>query len=88
MARSQVATGGGSVIRPENYLPLHQNGKIIWLTRDLKKLPIEGRPLSQAGSLDAMYAVRKPLYESFADLTVSNDGTIEETVSTIRSFYT
>lgn len=83
-----IATGGGSVIRPENYLPLHQNGKIIWLTRDLKKLPIEGRPLSQAGSLDAMYAVRKPLYESFADLTVSNDGTIEETVSTIRSFYT
>ena len=80
-----IATGGGSVIRPENYLHLHQNGIIFWLTRSLSKLPTEGRPLSQAGNLEAMYAVRKPMYEYFADHVVSNDGTIEQTVSSVLS---
>lgn len=83
-----IATGGGSVTRPENYPHLHQNGQIFWLTRDLSKLPTDGRPLSQAGNLETMYAVRKPMYESFTDHIISNDGTIEETVLTILSYYT
>ena len=29
-----LATGGGCVTRPENYPSLHQNGCIVWLTRD------------------------------------------------------
>lgn len=82
-----IATGGGSVTRPVNYGHLHQNGRLFWLTRDLQKLPTDGRPLSQSGSLNAMYAVRKPLYESFADHIISNDGTIEETVASIAAYY-
>ncbi len=82
-----IATGGGSVTRPENYFHLHQNATIFWLTRDISKLPTEGRPLSQAGSLAHMYAARKPLYESFADHTVSNDGEIEDTVNAILAYY-
>jgi len=82
-----IATGGGSVTRPENYFHLHQNATIFWLTRALHKLPTEGRPLSQGGRLEQMYAARKPLYEAFSDYTVSNDGTIDEAVSAILSYY-
>ena len=82
-----IATGGGSVIRSVNYDHLHQNGRLFWLTRDLQKLPTDGRPLSQSGSLNAMYNIRKPLYESFADHIISNDGAIEETVASIAAFY-
>lgn len=67
-----IATGGGCVTRPENFPLLHQNGKLIWLKRDISLLPTEGRPLSQAGKLQEMYQIRKPLYQHFADLTVNN----------------
>ena len=78
-----IATGGGCVTREENYPLLHQNGRIIWLQRELEKLPSEGRPLSKAGNLAAMYAVRRPLYEAFSDLTISNDASAEETAQAI-----
>ena len=68
-----IATGGGCVTREENYPLLHQNGNLFWLTRDLEKLPSDGRPLSQATKMADMYRVRKPLYESFSDFTISND---------------
>lgn len=78
-----IATGGGCVTREENYPLLHQNGTIYWLKRDIASLPTDGRPLSQAGHLEQMYSVRKPLYARFADCAVSNDGTPEETVENI-----
>lgn len=79
-----IATGGGCVTREENYPLLHRNSKIIWLTRQLNRLPTDGRPLSQSTKLEAMYEVRKPMYQRFADHTVSNDGPITETVAAIR----
>ena len=78
-----LSTGGGCVTRPENYPLLHQNGTIVCLTRALDRLAREGRPLSLNADLAAMYAVRKPLYESFADFTVDNNGTPEQTVDAI-----
>lgn len=74
-----IATGGGCVTRQVNYPHLHRNGTIIWLERDLEKLPTDGRPLSKAGALDKMYSVRKPLYEQFADLSIENDADPEST---------
>ena len=79
-----IATGGGCVTREENYPLLHRNGKIIWLERQLNKLPSDGRPLSQATKMETMYAVRKPMYQRFADHIVSNDGPVEQTVDAIR----
>jgi len=79
-----IATGGGCVTRPENYPLLHQNGTICWLQRDIASLPTDGRPLSQAGKLEQMYAVRKPLYGHFADFIVSNNSTPEETIAAIE----
>lgn len=79
-----IATGGGCVTREENYDLLHCNGKLIWLTRELSKLPADGRPLSQITKMETMFALRKPMYQRFADHIVSNDGSPEETVATIR----
>ena len=78
-----ISTGGGCVTRPENYDLLHQNGCIIWLKRDLDRLPREGRPLSLKSDLHEMYAAREPLYERFADFSVENDGSLENTVNAI-----
>ena len=71
-----IATGGGCVTRKSNYPLLHQNGTIFCLQRDLSKLAVDGRPLSQANKLEALYHTRKPLYEAFADFMVDNDGDI------------
>ena len=80
-----IATGGGCVTRQGNYPALHQNGSIVWLERDLSLLPTDGRPLSQSNRLEEMYAVRKPLYEAFADVRVANTGSPEDTVTEILS---
>lgn len=78
-----IATGGGCVTQKHNYPLLHQNGYLVWLERDCRVLPTDGRPLSQANDLGKMYAARKPLYEAFADIRVENAGTPAETVRKI-----
>ena len=78
-----IATGGGAVLREENYAALHQNGTIVWLTRDLARLPIDGRPVSQATSLDALFAARKARYDRFADHIIDNNGAPDATVRAI-----
>ena len=78
-----IATGGGCVTRPENYSLLHQNGTIVWLKRDLNLLPTEGRPLSHRDHLAAMYEFRAPLYAQFADITVENNMSPQQTASLI-----
>jgi len=77
-----IATGGGIVTRPENTDPLRENSVVIFLRRDIDKLPTKGRPLSQRNNLYDMYAVRKPMYEGVAELTVDNV-VIEDTVKEI-----
>ena len=77
-----IATGGGCVTISVNHSFLHQNGRIFWLKRDLSQLPTAGRPLSQNGSLDEMYRIRKPLYERFADDIIENES-VEQTVRQI-----
>lgn len=78
-----IATGGGCVTRKENYPLLHCNGTIIWLKRDLEKLPSNGRPLSQSNRLEDLYQARKALYQQFADITADNNGSIEDTLKQI-----
>ena len=79
-----ISTGGGVVTRNENYAPLHQNGIIIHLTRKLDHLPTEGRPISQKTDMATLWQQRKALYERFADLTIDNNGTPEETLAFIE----
>ena len=79
-----LATGGGCVTREENYPLLHQNATIFWLQRDISQLPTDGRPLSQAGKLQEMYARRAPLYARFADQIIDNNGTLDDTLKAIK----
>ena len=80
-----IATGGGCVTVYENYRSLHQNGTIIWLQRDLDRLPTVGRPLSQSQDLSRMFEIRRPMYAGFSDITADNNDTAENTVDTILS---
>lgn len=79
-----IATGGGCVTQARNYNLLHQNGTLFWLVRDLKKLPTDGRPFSQMESLERMFETREPLYRQFADIVISNDGALEQTLEEIQ----
>lgn len=78
-----LSTGGGVVTRKENYAPLHQNGVIVHIRRDLSLLPTEGRPVSQSTDLRELWRRREPLYHAFAGLTVDNDRTIEDAAEEI-----
>ncbi len=68
-----IATGGGCVTKKENYMPLHQNGTIVWLKRSLDQLPTDGRPLSQLTSAEDMFTIRKPMYQAFSDCEIENN---------------
>ena len=70
-------------LRPENYDLLHQNGTIFWLQRDWRKLPTDGRPISQTRDLSELLHERTPAYTRFADHIIDNNGTVEETLRQI-----
>jgi len=62
-----IATGGGVVTRPENLNIMKQNGKIVYIKRNLDELPTEGRPLSKKEGIKKIAAKRLPLYEKWCD---------------------
>lgn len=78
-----IATGGGVVTREENYEPLHQNGKIIFINRPIQLLATDGRPLSQRDGVERLYNTRLPMYRRFADAEVDGSGTAEEVAQRI-----
>lgn len=78
-----IATGGGVIVRPENYNSLKQNGIIVFINRDADLLPTNGRPLSQMHGVKALYEKRMPLYRQFADIEVDGNGTVEEVANRI-----
>ena len=78
-----IATGGGAVLQEENRTALRRTGRVYWLRRDISLLPTGGRPLSQAGSLEEMYRVRKPLYNAAADAVLDNSVSPEQTAEVV-----
>jgi shikimate dehydrogenase len=78
-----IATGGGCVTKARNYPLLRQNGCLVWLQRSTEELATEGRPLSQGTNLSEMCRIRQPLYRQFADITIENSGTPEDTAAAI-----
>ena len=82
-----IATGGGCVVRPENRNLLRQNGRVFWLRRDLSKLPVTDRPLSQSVGPEELYRRRKDLYAAFADHRVENNGSPKTAVKEILEIW-
>lgn len=77
-----IATGGGAVCEERNLPLLRQNSRIVWLQRDLDSLSLLGRPLSLQKGVEALYRERAPLYESWSELSMRNDG-VEQTAKRI-----
>lgn len=82
-----IATGGGAIEREENLQNLKINGVIIYVKRNLDKLIIEGRPLSNSVGVNELFKRRKEKYESFCDVFVDNNGEIENAKKEILKSY-
>lgn len=65
-----IATGGGTVLRDANRRAMRESGTVVWLQRDLSRLPTAGRPLSEAKGVEKLYAEREPIYRAAAHLEV------------------
>ena len=65
-----LSTGGGCVTVPENHPLLRQNGRVVFIDRDISLLATDGRPLSAGGAdrLAMMYEKRLPLYRAVCDI--------------------
>lgn len=85
LSSAVIATGGGAVTREFNYDPLHQNGRIFFIERELSKLARGGRPLSMSTTPEEMYRARIDYYRRFADITVVSNEVIEDTANKIIS---
>jgi shikimate kinase len=77
-----IATGGGSVVRPENQQILKQQGYIVFLDTSLKEQMHrlrrdKKRPLLQTADprarLESLLKERRPIYLDLADLVVKTD---------------
>ena len=78
-----LSTGGGCVTVEENYRLLKQNSFTVWLKRDPALLPTDGRPISRAEGVKALYAKRAPLYRRFADAEIEVGESTEETARAV-----
>jgi len=67
-----ISTGGGAILREENIKHLKRNGKIFFINADIKRLrATDDRPLSDTyEKLKKVYAERKDIYRSTADIIV------------------
>jgi len=79
-----IATGGGVVNRLRNLDVMRQNGTIVFLDRALEDLDCEGRPVSLRDGVEALAAVRLPIYREWSDHIVSVRG-IDKTAADIRN---
>ncbi len=70
---SVIATGGGTVINPENVELLRMNGFLVYLTGDLSRLTDENRPLTKKYGYEKLYEKRSEIYLSASDIKIFND---------------
>lgn len=91
--RSVIATGGSAVYSGAAMETLKETATVVYLKLSLESLKdrlsdIKGRGvvLRDGQTLDDLYKERIPLYEKYADITVTEDGlTPEETVEAIQN---
>ena len=74
-----IASGGGVEL-------LRQNGPVVFLRRDLEKLPLAGRPISQSKPVEQIYRERIEAYRGWSDYQVENRE-ISEAVDEIRRWW-
>lgn len=90
------ATGGGSILAPENQAFLAERGTIIYLRVSLDLQPLRTinelrRPLLRGSNrqevLEQLYEERRPLYEKLAEFSVTTDNrTVHSVTEEILNF--
>ncbi len=87
-----ISTGGGVIKKKENIDALSKNGIFVFIDRPLEMLLTNdsNRPLSNSlENLTNLYHERMPLYKKYADIVVTNHGSIQECVNQIiQAFHT
>lgn len=80
-----IATGGGAVLNEENVINLKKNGVIIYLNAPLERLKASSdRPLSKdVNMLADIYNKRKGIYAAACDISISADGSPEDTLKNV-----
>ena len=87
-----IATGGSAVYYDSAMQHLKKDGIIVYIDvpiEDIKKrlrnIKTRGVAMGKGQTLDDLYALRKPLYEKYAEVTVksSNKQSMEDTVEDI-----
>ena len=89
--RTIIATGGSVVYSQKAMEHLKSIGKVVYLKLNfddlnnrLGNLKGRGVVLKDGQTLKSLYEERTPLYEKYADITVSEDGlNLEETLSNV-----
>jgi len=89
--RTVIATGGSVVYSNKAMQHLKSIGKVVYLklnfddlSNRLGNLKGRGVVLKDGQTLKSLYEERTPLYEKYADITVSEDGlNLEETLSMV-----
>lgn len=81
-----ISTGGGAVLRAENMEVLSAGGVVLFLDRAPEEIAGEdhgGRPLLAGGRerVFALYTARIPLYRKYAQYTVKNGKSVEDTAA-------
>ncbi len=83
-----LATGGGIVTREENY-PIAKTGMVVFLDRPLacimEDVRTDTRPLLAEGKerLLRLHKERDGLYRTWADITVTNNESVEKVIAKI-----
>ncbi len=84
-----MSTGGGMILNPLAMSRLRHNGVVIFLDKDYHRImavQIRNRPLIRTPEdVERLALARRPLYESYADVTVEIVGTRDETVQEIEA---
>lgn len=76
-----ISTDSGAVMSLENQYYLRQNGYIVWLSRDLNDLKLNGVYLARnREALERIHAERSPIYKFLADINVEVTNNAEKTV--------
>lgn len=82
-----IVTGGGAPVSAQNREWLRMNGVVAHITRPIAALPTEGRPVSQANSLEVLWQMRKADYAACADVTLPNETTLQACASAVEEAY-
>ncbi|WNY28154.1 Shikimate kinase [Methanimicrococcus stummii] len=90
-SNSVISTGGSVVYGEKSMARLKEIGIVVYLDvsfpeimRRIQNISTRGIALKENQSLGNLYEERRPLYEKYADITVSGDNkTIEELVTEI-----